>query len=67
MPLPGIYPARAPIGVEFAYDEDGIIHVQVTDLTANQLLGELEIVREANLSADEVQGLQLATEGVEVE
>ncbi len=47
------YPADAPIEVFFSYDADGIVHVNVVDLTSNKSLGEIHIKRTANL--DETQ------------
>jgi len=44
------YPVGAPIEVFFCYDVDGIIHIKVIDLTANQPLGDIHIKRDANLN-----------------
>jgi molecular chaperone DnaK len=52
------YPKGSPIKVTFKYDIDGLIHVVVFDLTANRLLGELQIERKANLNEGEVQAMQ---------
>jgi molecular chaperone DnaK len=67
MDLPGTYPRGAPMEVAFEYDADGIIHVHVTDLTAQRLLGELKIAREANLSDQDVIEMQAATAQTAVE
>ncbi|SFJ36327.1 Hsp70 family protein [Thermoflavimicrobium dichotomicum] len=52
------YPKGAPPEVIFEYDSDGIIHVSVYDLTANRLLGELDIDRKSNLTEEEVRQKQ---------
>ena len=65
--LPGTYPAGSRMEVAFEYDADGIIHVHVTDLVANTLLGELDIERNANLSDADVQQMREATSGTAVE
>lgn len=49
------YPKGAQVEVFFQYDNCGIIHVTVVDLTANQSLGELHIQRKSNLTDAEVQ------------
>jgi len=48
------YPAGAPVEVFFCYDVDGIVHINVFDLTANKSLGELHIKRTANLDESQV-------------
>ncbi|MBD1372435.1 Hsp70 family protein [Hazenella sp. IB182357] len=49
------YPKGAPLEVIFEYDSDGIIHVSVIDSSAGNLLGELDIERESNLTEEEVE------------
>jgi len=49
------YPRGSPIEVRFEYDHDGIIHVQVFDLTGKAALGELHIKRTSNLTEQDVQ------------
>jgi molecular chaperone DnaK len=48
------YPKGSPIEVFFEYDNDGLIHVSVFDLTAQKSLGEMKIGRKANLSEEEI-------------
>jgi molecular chaperone DnaK len=48
------YPKGSPIRVHIAYDIDGTVHVEVTDLVADKSLGEFPIDRRNNLSPDQV-------------
>jgi molecular chaperone DnaK len=48
------YPAGAPVEVFFCYDVDGIVHINVFDLTANNTLGEIHIKRNANLNESQL-------------
>jgi molecular chaperone DnaK len=52
------YPKGAPVQVFFKYDNNGVAHITVFDLTANKSLGEFEIKRKSNYTEEEV----LATE-----
>ncbi|WP_255953746.1 Hsp70 family protein [Streptomyces odontomachi] len=47
------YPKDAPFEVFYAYDVDGIIHVEVKDLTTGKWLGEFEVERPDNLAEAE--------------
>ncbi len=48
------YPAGAPVEVFFCYDVDGIVHINVFDLTAHKSLGEIHIKRTANLDESQI-------------
>ena len=48
-------PAGSPLGVTMKYDENGMIHVSVKDLVDGTDLGEMNISRDANLSAADVK------------
>lgn len=48
------YPAGAPVEVFFCYDVDGIVHLNVFDLSANKSLGEIHIKRSANLDESQI-------------
>lgn len=52
------YPKGAPVEVFFQYDNDGIIYVTVFDRTADKMLGELVVEREANRSDEEIQRMR---------
>lgn len=54
--LPG-YPKGAPIEVTYSYDLDGIVHVEVKDLTSGEWLGEFEVERPDNLDTDSAREL----------
>jgi molecular chaperone DnaK len=54
LPIPP-YPAGSPVEVHIAYDIDGTVHVEVTDLVAGRSLGEFPIDRRNNLSVEEVE------------
>ena len=49
------YRKGAPFEVSFQSDQDGIIHVGVRDVTTGQHLGEFDIHRKANRSAEEIK------------
>ncbi|MCQ4044142.1 Hsp70 family protein [Streptantibioticus rubrisoli] len=51
------YPVGAPFEVFYSYDVDGIIHVEVKDLTSGKWLGEFEIERPGNLGSQELAEL----------
>ncbi|MFF7675338.1 Hsp70 family protein [Actinacidiphila glaucinigra] len=51
------YPRGAPFEVYYAYDVDGIIHVEVKDLTSGEWLGEFEVERPDNLGGEELEEL----------
>jgi len=48
------YSAGAPVEVFFCYDVDGIVHINVFDLTAHKSLGEIHIKRTANLDESQI-------------
>ncbi len=48
------YPASAPVDVEYAYDIDQTIFIQVFDRTTGKLVGNFSIDRIANLSDEEI-------------
>ena len=52
------YPAEAPIRVVLSCDIDGILHIEVFDLTGGKSLGEFEIERDANLDQDDVEKMR---------
>ena len=54
MPIPP-YPKGAPIKVSFLHTPDGIVHVEVFDLTANRQLGAMVIKRDSNKTAEQVK------------
>lgn len=51
------HPARSPVDVHFKYDENGIVHVEVTDMTTKRFLGEVTINRNSNLDVEELDML----------
>jgi molecular chaperone DnaK len=61
------YPKNAPLEVFFQYDDSGIIHVTVMDLTAKKMLGEMAIERKSNRTEDEVTGMTRKMAAVEVQ
>jgi molecular chaperone DnaK len=48
------YPKGAPMEITYSYDLDGIVHVEVKDLTTGRFLGEFEIERTVNLGSREI-------------
>ncbi|MFI6170586.1 Hsp70 family protein [Nocardia sp. NPDC051052] len=48
-------PAGSPIRVVFSCDLDGTLHIEVVDLVDGTNLGEMEIARDANLTATQVE------------
>jgi molecular chaperone DnaK len=54
MPIPP-YPKGAPIRVSFLYTPDGFVRVEVFDMTTNTPLGELQIERVSNKTAEQVE------------
>lgn len=48
------YPKGAPVKIEYAYDPDQTIQVEVTDMTSGRSLGAFEVERVANLSDEQV-------------
>lgn len=48
------WPEGSPIEIEMTYDKNGVIHVQASDVTANEFLGEFSIKRKSNLSEEEI-------------
>jgi molecular chaperone DnaK len=61
------YPAQAPVDVIFSCDVDGILHIEVVDVTAQRSLGEFEIERTANLERSEINQMRVAVAGLEVQ
>jgi molecular chaperone DnaK len=53
LPIPP-YPKGSPVRVHIAYDVDGTVHVEVTELVADRSLGEFPIERRNNLTPDQV-------------
>ena len=51
------YPKGAPFEVFYSYDVDGIIHVEVKDVTTGEWLGEFELERPDNLGPAELAEL----------
>ncbi|MFI0485093.1 Hsp70 family protein [Actinomadura sp. 9N215] len=64
--LPGGLPKGAPIKVVMSYDIDGVVHVELIDLTNDRSLGEVELERPRNLDAGQVTGLSTALKTVDV-
>lgn len=60
------YPAGAPIEVFFCYDADGIVHINVFDLTGNKSLGEIHIKRTANLDESQILIMKNKISGLSV-
>jgi molecular chaperone DnaK len=60
------YPQGAPIEVTMSYDIDAVIHVQVRDVTADEMLGEIELDRPSNLERDEVDSMATKMSQLEV-
>ncbi|OIV36565.1 molecular chaperone DnaK [Mangrovactinospora gilvigrisea] len=48
------HPKGAPLDITYSYDLDGIVHVEVRDVTEDRFLGEFEIERTANLADEEI-------------
>jgi molecular chaperone DnaK len=61
------YPAGAPVEVIMSYDIDGMIHVEVVDLTSGSHLGEFELERAANRGGAELEAMADAVRRVEVQ
>lgn len=53
--------------VIMSYDIDGVVHVEIVDLTNNKSLGEIELDRPLNLDRSEVDQMRVAMGSVEVE
>jgi molecular chaperone DnaK len=66
MPIPP-YPRGAPIKVSFLYTPDGLVCVEVFDLTANRPLGELKIQRVSNKTAEQVEASRGRMDGIKVQ
>ena len=49
---------RLLIRVVLSCDIDGILHIEVFDLTGGKSLGEFEIERDANLDQDDVEKMR---------
>lgn len=58
------YPKGAPVEVFFQYDNDGIIYVTVFDRTADKMLGELRVERQANRSGEEISQMRKQIESI---
>lgn len=65
--LPGGLPKGAPLKVVMSYDIDGVVHVELIDLTNDRSLGEVELERPRNLDAGQVTGLSTAIRAVDVQ
>jgi molecular chaperone DnaK len=61
------YPKGAPVEVFFQYDNNGIIHISVHDLTAKKMLGEMTIERKSNRTKAEVDSMTQQIAAVEVQ
>jgi molecular chaperone DnaK len=61
------YPADAPIEIVFSCDIDGILHIEVMDLTAKRSLGEFEIDRVANLDESAIRQMTNSVAQIEVQ
>ena len=51
-------PRTAPFRFTLLYDEDGIVHLTVFDMTEGRMIGEMKIKREANRSDEEVDAMR---------
>ncbi|HEY8481751.1 MAG TPA: Hsp70 family protein [Spirillospora sp.] len=65
--LPGGLPKGAPVKVVMSYDIDGVVHVELIDLTSGRSLGEIELERPRNLDAAQVEGLAAGMKSVDVQ
>lgn len=61
------YPKGSPVEVSFQYDNNGIIHITVFDKTKNCALGELQIERQSNRSADEIEQMERQIASTEIQ
>jgi molecular chaperone DnaK len=61
------HPASSPVDVIFSCDIDGILHIEVTDLTIDMSLGEFEIDRQANLSQAEIERMRDAVAALDLQ
>ncbi len=58
IPLPHGRPKDSPLRVVMAYDVDGVIHVELIDLTDNRSLGEFELERPNNLDRRQIDRMR---------
>jgi molecular chaperone DnaK len=65
--LPPGLPEDAPLRVTMSYDIDGVVHVEIFDLTNNKTLGEIELDRPYNLDRSEVESMSKAMRELEVQ
>jgi len=49
-----------------SYDIDGVVHVEIIDLTSGVSLGDVELERPRNLDAAQISGLAAAMRAVDV-
>lgn len=61
------YPKGAPVEVTYEYDNNGVIHVSVYDLTAKKNLGEHYIQRQANLTDTVKRNMKKTMDEIEVQ
>jgi len=61
------YPKGAPVEVTYEYDNNGVIHISVYDLTAKKNLGEHYIQRQANLTDTVKRNMKKTMDEIEVQ
>ncbi|MPZ63791.1 MAG: Hsp70 family protein [Propionibacteriales bacterium] len=65
--LPENLPKGSPMQVTMSYDVDGVVHVEITDLTTNTSLGEVELDRPLNLDRSDVDRMRAAMNELDVQ
>lgn len=60
MALPPGLPKDSPIKTIMAYDIDGVVHVEMIDMTNNRSLGEIELDRPNNLRPEQMDSYKSA-------
>jgi molecular chaperone DnaK len=58
-------PANSPLRVVFSADIDGMIHIQLIDLTDGISLGEMEVKRPSGMSPDQVERARIKLQAAE--
>lgn len=66
MLTPGL-PLNSPLKIIMSYDIDGVIHVEVVDMTHQKSLGEFELERPYNLDRDQVHEMRTQIASREVQ
>jgi len=58
------YPRGAPIRVSLLHTPDGLIDIEVFDLTAKKLLKKFQVKRDSNKTAEQVEASRVRVEGL---